>query len=64
MKELVTILLTTYNGQQYIQQMLDSIYLQDYRPIEVIIAYDASIDKTVSIIINWIKNKPNEHLSF
>lgn len=64
MKELVTILLTTYNGQQYIQQMLDSIYLQDYRPIEVIIADDASIDKTVSIIKNWIKNKTKEHISF
>lgn len=64
MNELATILLPTYNGQKYIVQMLKSIYLQDYRPIEVIISDDASTDKTVSVIKQWLKDKNTEDISF
>lgn len=64
MKELVTILLPTYNGQKYIKQMLDSIYFQDYRPIEVIISDDASQDDTISIINNWLENRRMDDISF
>ncbi len=55
MKEIVSILLPTYNGEKYIKQMLDSVLLQDYRPLEIIITDDASNDRTVAIINNWIK---------
>lgn len=64
MNDLATILLPTYNGQKYIVQMLESIYLQDYRPIEVIISDDASTDKTVSVINHWLKDKNTEDISF
>lgn len=60
MNELVTVLLPTYNGQQYIRQMLDSIYLQDYRPIEIIISDDASVDRTIPVINSWVKDKCSE----
>ena len=50
MNDLVTILLPTYNGQEYVSQMLDSIYFQDYRPIELIICDDASTDDTVNVV--------------
>lgn len=56
MKELVTILLPTYNGQEYIRQMLDSIYKQDYRPLEIIITDDASTDYTVSLVNQWARS--------
>lgn len=63
MKELVTVILPTFNGQDYIQQMLDSIYAQEYRPIEVIITDDASTDGTVSIINNWVLSNQEPDLS-
>lgn len=64
MKELATIILPTYNGQKYICQMLESIYQQDYRPIEVIISDDASADRTVPVIKRWLKDKNTEDISF
>lgn len=64
MRELATILLPTYNGQKYIKKMLESIILQDYRPIEVIISDDASKDNTTSIIDNYMKLHCNEGLSY
>ncbi len=54
MKELVTVLLPVYNGKKYVRQMLDSIYLQDYRPIELIITDDASTDNTFVVIKKWL----------
>lgn len=64
MKELVTILLPTYNGQKYIIQMLQSIFLQTYRPIEVIISDDASEDNTVLIIERYLSNNIASHIQF
>lgn len=63
MKELVTILLPTYNGQKYIKQMLDSILAQDYRPLEIIIADDASTDRTILIINNWLEKENTQGVS-
>lgn len=64
MSGLATILLPTYNGQKYIESMLDSIYCQDYRPIEVIISDDASMDRTRTVISQWVKNKKVENIFF
>ncbi len=64
MKELVTIILPVFNGEKYIEQMLNSIYLQDYRPIEVIVSDDESKDKTVRIINTWIKKRYMNNISF
>ena len=64
MNDLATILLPTYNGAKYVLQMLESIYLQDYRPIEVIISDDASTDKTLLVIEHWLKDKIMENISF
>lgn len=50
---LVSILLPVYNGQDYIVDMLDSIFKQSYRPIEVIIGDDCSKDKSKDLILEW-----------
>jgi len=64
MNELVTVLIITYNGQQYIEQMLDSICFQNYKPLEVIISDDASTDDTVFVIDNWLKEKRRQDIVF
>lgn len=52
---LVSILLPVYNGAQYINQLLNSIKSQTYRPIELIIADDCSKDDSLRKIRRWAK---------
>ena len=46
---LVSICIPTYNSARYLRQSLDSVVVQTYRPVEVIIADNASTDDTVAI---------------
>lgn len=48
--ELVSIALTTYNGEKYLRDQLDSIYNQNYENIEVVVTDDCSTDNTVPIL--------------
>lgn len=50
-----SVAMTTYNGEKYIYQQLDSIYNQIRRPDEVIICDDCSTDNTVAIIKSFIE---------
>lgn len=47
---LVSIIVTTYNGEKYLLEQLNSISNQTYKNIEIIICDDASNDNTVNII--------------
>ncbi|WP_282033716.1 glycosyltransferase [Metabacillus indicus] len=53
----VSVLMTTYNGEKYIFEQLNSIYQQTHSPNEVVIYDDRSNDNTVSIINNFIKER-------
>lgn len=64
MKKLVTVLLPTYNGKRFIRKMLNSIFFQDYRPLEVIISDDASTDGTAAVIRRWLEAKTENDISF
>lgn len=46
----VTILLSTYNGSEFLQEQLDSLYKQTYSNITILVRDDGSIDSTVSIL--------------
>ncbi|MFD1139452.1 glycosyltransferase family 2 protein [Paenibacillus urinalis] len=50
----VQILLSTFNGENYIRQQIESILNQSYPNIEILIRDDGSIDNTVSIIESYI----------
>lgn len=54
----VSVIVCTYNGSNYIEEQLNSIYLQDYCPYEVIICDDNSQDNTLSIIESLAGNYP------
>ena len=48
-KTLVSICIPTYNGARYLQEALDSVKVQTYKNIEVIISDDNSSDDTMDI---------------
>ena len=58
----VSIVMCTYNGEQYIREQLDSIISQTYPIHELIIQDDRSTDKTVSIIQKYAEQYP--HIRF
>jgi len=49
-KPQIGICLTTYNGEKYIEEQLESIFAQTYQHFKLYIADDNSSDKTVKII--------------
>lgn len=59
----VLILLSTYNGEKYLKEQLDSLFSQSYKNFEIIARDDVSIDKTVKILksynINILDSKKN-----
>ena len=52
----VSLVLTTYNGEKYITQQLDSIYQQTLRPDEVLIFDDRSTDRTPELVNAFIRD--------
>lgn len=54
MKKNISLVLSTYNGSKYIEEQLNSLYMQTCRIDEVIICDDCSTDSTVSIVNNFI----------
>lgn len=46
----VSIVLATFNGEQYLGDLLDSLNRQTYAPIEVIVGDDGSSDRTLELI--------------
>ncbi len=56
-----TVVLLTYNGEKYLVPMLESILAQSYRPIQLLIADDASTDRTTDILSQFKeKNKTSD----
>ncbi|MBP3039373.1 glycosyltransferase family 2 protein [Bacillaceae bacterium Marseille-Q3522] len=46
----VQILMSTYNGENYVREQIDSLLKQDYQEVEILIRDDGSKDGTVSIL--------------
>ena len=57
-KKRVSIVLCTYNGEQFLREQLDSIINQSYPIYELIIQDDGSIDNTTSIISEYANRYP------
>lgn len=53
----VNILLSTYNGEQFIVEQLDSLLNQTYFNISIHVRDDGSTDRTVDLIRTYLKNK-------
>lgn len=56
----VNILMSTYNGELYIREQLDSIFSQTYQNFQLFVRDDASDDRTLEIIESYKKNLSKE----
>lgn len=56
---LVSVVIATYNQEQYIATAIESVINQSYDNIEIIISDDASNDNTFGIAINYAKRFTN-----
>lgn len=50
MKRTISIALCTYNGDKFLCEQMDSLLIQDYKNIEIIVVDDASSDSTWEVI--------------
>jgi len=57
-KNNIGILLAAYNGELYIEEQLQTILNQTYKPYKIFINIDQSEDKTVSIVEDFAKINP------
>lgn len=55
----VQVLMSTYNGEKYLSEQLDSIIHQEYPNISILIRDDGSSDQTVQILDDYIKRYSN-----
>jgi glycosyltransferase involved in cell wall biosynthesis len=58
----VAILLSTFNGEKYLKELLNSIINQTYIDFNIYIIDDGSTDSTISIIKFYVKLHKNIHL--
>lgn len=62
--EKVTILLSTYNGENFIIEQLESLLNQTHKNIQILIRDDGSKDKTSELLRNFIQDKQNMQVFF
>lgn len=59
----VAVLLSTYNGEKFLQKQLDSLLSQQDVELTVLVRDDGSTDQTLSILDNYIKIHSNIRLT-
>lgn len=57
----VSILLSTYNGQQFLRYQLESLLTQDYPYITIHVRDDGSTDETIDILKQYSRKHSNLH---
>lgn len=49
-RPLISIVIPAYNAEAYVGEALESVFVQDYRPLEVIVVDDGSTDRTADLV--------------
>lgn len=57
-RPLVSVIIPSYNHEQYVEEAVRSVWNQTYRPIELIVVDDASQDRSVEILTRLKKESP------
>lgn len=61
-KPKVTVFIPTYNMEKYLKQAIDSILLQDYENIEIVVSDDGSTDGTAKMMTIYSQNSKVKYL--
>ena len=64
MRDVISVVLSSYNGEKFIAEQLESILNQTLKPDEVIICDDCSKDSTPDIVRSFIEKKNLKNWSF
>jgi glycosyltransferase involved in cell wall biosynthesis len=57
-KPLISIVLSTYNGERYLREQMETVVNQTYSPLEIIVVDDKSTDSTPEIIREYASRFP------
>lgn len=60
---LVSVIIPVFNRAGIIALTLDSVKAQTYRPIEILVVDDGSVDKSAQVIQQWITNNKAQNLT-
>ncbi|WCN38101.1 glycosyltransferase family 2 protein [Aneurinibacillus uraniidurans] len=60
----VQILLSTYNGEAFLREQLDSLLLQTYKPVHIFVRDDGSTDQTREILEQYREQHENIEVVF
>lgn len=60
---LVSVVVVTYNSEKYVIETLESVKVQTYQNIELIITDDHSSDNTLNICEKWLENNKRRFVS-
>ncbi len=64
MKELVSVIVPTYNQAGYLPTCLDALMFQEYPSLEIIVVNDGAQDDTAAVLEAYIAGLPVEQVSF
>ena len=53
--DLISVIVPIYNGEMYLEKCIDSIRLQTYKNIEILLVNDGSTDRSIDICNNYTK---------
>lgn len=56
----VQVLLSAYNGEQYISEQIQSILNQTHAAVSILIRDDGSTDKTMELLEQWVTTHPDK----
>lgn len=59
-RPLLSVIVPAYNGEAFLAEAVESIYRQDYHPLEIVIVDDASTDNTDGIARSFIGDARGE----
>jgi len=57
---LVSVAIVTYNQKEYLKECIESVLMQDYENIEIVVADDGSTDGTPEMLLDYKKKFPNK----
>ncbi|MFC2080840.1 glycosyltransferase family 2 protein [Bacteroidota bacterium] len=60
---MISIIVPIYNTENYLRKCIDSLLVQTYKHIEIILVNDGSLDNSQNIINEYYKNYPHQIIS-